>query len=77
MAITATRRTPGVYITELAAFPPSIVGVQTAVPAFIGYTEKAEMAVSRFSLNRSKSGRWPITRQFLEERTRPYTRLSQ
>jgi len=44
MAITATRRTPGVYITELAAFPPSIVGVQTAVPAFIGYTEKAEIA---------------------------------
>jgi phage tail sheath protein FI len=37
------RTTPGVYITELDAFPPSIVGVQTAVPAFIGYTEKAEI----------------------------------
>ncbi len=37
------RKTPGVYITELDAFPPSIVGVQTAVPAFIGYTEKAEI----------------------------------
>lgn len=37
------RRTPGVYITELDAFPPSIVGVQTAVPAFIGYTEKADI----------------------------------
>lgn len=37
------RRTPGVYITELPAFPPSIVGVDTAVPAFIGYTEKAEI----------------------------------
>ena len=24
------------------AFPPSIVGVETAVPAFIGYTEKAQ-----------------------------------
>lgn len=36
------RRTPGVYVTELSAFPPSVVGVQTAVPAFIGYTEKAE-----------------------------------
>lgn len=35
------RTTPGVYITELDAFPPSIVGVQTAVPAFIGYTEYA------------------------------------
>lgn len=38
------RRTPGVYVTELSAFPPSVVGVQTAVPAFIGYTEKAEMS---------------------------------
>jgi phage tail sheath protein FI len=38
---TVTRRTPGVYLTELDAFPPSVVGVQTAVPAFIGYTEKA------------------------------------
>jgi phage tail sheath protein FI len=37
------RTTPGVYITELDAFPPSIVGVPTAVPAFIGYTEKAEI----------------------------------
>ena len=37
------RTTPGVYITELNAFPPSIVGVQTAVPAFIGYTEMAEL----------------------------------
>ncbi|MGB9180624.1 MAG: hypothetical protein WCB68_15435, partial [Pyrinomonadaceae bacterium] len=39
-----TRKTPGVYVTELSAFPPSIVGVQTAVPAFIGYTEKAEIS---------------------------------
>lgn len=35
------RQTPGVYITELPSFPPSIVGVQTAVPVFIGYTEQA------------------------------------
>ena len=35
------RKTPGVYVTELDAFPPSIVGVQTAVPAFIGYTRKS------------------------------------
>ncbi len=37
------RTTPGVYITELDAFPPSIVGVPTAVPAFIGYTETAQL----------------------------------
>ncbi|MBF0382489.1 MAG: hypothetical protein HQL69_15820 [Magnetococcales bacterium] len=35
------RKTPGVYVTELDAFPPSVVSVETAVPAFIGYTEKA------------------------------------
>ncbi|MGH9343683.1 MAG: phage tail sheath C-terminal domain-containing protein [Terriglobia bacterium] len=28
-------------VTEINAFPPSMVGVQTAVPAFIGYTQKA------------------------------------
>lgn len=34
---------PDISISEPAAFPTSIVGVQTAVPAFIGYTEKAEL----------------------------------
>jgi phage tail sheath protein FI len=34
-------RTPGVYILEKNAFPNSVVEVATAVPAFIGYTEKA------------------------------------
>lgn len=34
-------KTPGVYIQELNAFPNSVVEVATAVPAFIGYTEKA------------------------------------
>jgi phage tail sheath protein FI len=33
--------TPGVYIQEKDAFPSSVVAVPTAVPAFIGYTEKA------------------------------------
>jgi len=37
------RSTPGVYVTELDAFPPSVVGVETAVPAFIGYTQQAEI----------------------------------
>jgi len=35
-------RTPGVYIEEIPKFPPSIAPVETAIPAFIGYTEKAE-----------------------------------
>ncbi|MDN3663813.1 phage tail sheath family protein [Algibacter miyuki] len=36
-----TLMTPGVYIDEKNAFPGSVVEVATAVPAFIGYTEKA------------------------------------
>jgi phage tail sheath protein FI len=35
------RSTPGIYITEIAAFGTSIVGVPTAVPIFIGYTQFA------------------------------------
>ncbi len=37
-----SRKTPGVYINEINAFPNSIVAVETAVPVFIGYTEKAD-----------------------------------
>ena len=37
----ADMKTPGVYIKEKNAFPNSVVAVATAVPAFIGYTEKA------------------------------------
>ncbi|MEM7104645.1 MAG: phage tail sheath C-terminal domain-containing protein [Bacteroidota bacterium] len=33
--------TPGVYIEEKSAFPNTVVAVATAVPAFIGFTEKA------------------------------------
>jgi phage tail sheath protein FI len=36
-----TYRTPGVYIEEIVKFPPSVAQVETAIPAFIGYTEKA------------------------------------
>lgn len=35
-------KTPGVYIVEKNAFPNSVVEAATAVPAFIGYTEKAK-----------------------------------
>jgi phage tail sheath protein FI len=33
--------TPGVYIEEKSAFSNSVVAVSTAIPAFVGYTEKA------------------------------------
>lgn len=38
----APYKTPGVYVEEIPKFPPSIAAVETAIPAFIGYTEKAE-----------------------------------
>ncbi|WP_257670742.1 phage tail sheath family protein [Parapedobacter tibetensis] len=35
-------KTPGVYINEIPLFPPSVAQVETAIPAFIGHTQKAE-----------------------------------
>jgi len=37
----AEHKTPGVYIEEIAHLPPSIASVETAIPSFVGYTEKA------------------------------------
>lgn len=37
-----TYKTPGVYIEEIPKLPPSIASVETAIPAFIGYTQKAK-----------------------------------
>lgn len=36
-------KTPGVYIEEIPKLPPSIASVETAIPAFIGYTQKAQL----------------------------------
>ena len=38
----ATYKTPGVYVEEISTLPPSVAEVATAIPAFIGYTEKAQ-----------------------------------
>ncbi|MEM1205910.1 MAG: phage tail sheath C-terminal domain-containing protein [Acidobacteriota bacterium] len=35
-------KTPGVYIEEVATLPPSVVPVETAIPAFLGYTENTQ-----------------------------------
>jgi len=35
-------KTPGVYVEEIPKLPPSIAQVETAIPAFVGYTQKAE-----------------------------------
>ncbi len=38
----ANYRTPGAYIEEVSNFPPSVVPVETAIPAFIGYTQNTQ-----------------------------------
>ena len=35
----STYKTPGVYVEEISIFPPSVAQVETAIPAFIGYTK--------------------------------------
>jgi phage tail sheath protein FI len=37
-----TYKTPGVFIEEIPKLPPSVAQVETAIPAFIGYTLQAE-----------------------------------
>src|SRR5262245_48418173 len=37
-------KAPGVYVQEILSLPLSVFEVATAVPAFIGYTERAEEA---------------------------------
>jgi phage tail sheath protein FI len=40
----ATYFSPGVYVEEIPKFPPSVAQVETAIPAFIGYTQRADRA---------------------------------
>jgi uncharacterized protein len=37
----ATYRSPGIYVEEISMLPPSVAEVGTAIPAFVGYTQKA------------------------------------
>lgn len=37
-----TLKTPGVYVVEESRFPPSVVPVETAIPAFFGYTRSTQ-----------------------------------
>ena len=37
--------TPGVYVEEISLLPPSVAEVSTAIPAFIGHTEKSPHSV--------------------------------
>ena len=44
----STYQTPGVYVEEISTLAPSVAAVATAVPAFIGLTEKAKKATDDF-----------------------------
>ncbi|WP_348799253.1 phage tail sheath family protein [Flavobacterium adhaerens] len=46
-----TYKTPGAYVEEIVKFPPSVAQVETAIPAFIGYTEKATKKIESDLLN--------------------------
>lgn len=41
MTMALNIRSPGVYVVEESRFPPSVVPVETAIPAFVGYTANA------------------------------------
>lgn len=43
----ATYKTPGVFVEEISSLPPSVAEVETAIPAFIGYTEKGDLNVPK------------------------------
>jgi uncharacterized protein len=47
----STYKTPGVYIEEISKFPPSVAEVETAIPAFIGYTKNAKVGTEDFHAN--------------------------
>jgi uncharacterized protein len=38
----SVNKTPGVYVQEITKLPPSVAEVETAIPAFIGYTQMAK-----------------------------------
>jgi len=42
-------KTPGVYVEEISTLPPSVAEVSTAIPAFLGHTEKAKKTIARVS----------------------------
>jgi phage tail sheath protein FI len=46
----ATYKTPDVYVEEISIFPPSVAEVETAIPAFIGYTEMADSSGTSLTL---------------------------
>ena len=45
-------KTPGVYVEEVALFPPSVAAVATAIPAYIGHTQLTSDANGQSLINK-------------------------
>jgi uncharacterized protein len=69
----STYRTPGVYVEEISKFPPSVAAVETAIPAFIGYTAKAEKQGESLTLKPTKIRSLLEYRQYFGEDNIPST----
>jgi phage tail sheath protein FI len=49
-----TYKTPGVFVEEIPKLPPSVAQVETALPAFVGYTNKADEIAPGDLINKPK-----------------------
>ena len=49
-----TYKTPGVFVEEIPKLPPSVAQVETAIPAFVGYTQMAKYQAPDDLLNKPK-----------------------
>ena len=49
-----TYKTPGVYVEEISKFPPSVAQVETAIPAFIGYTQISDTTKPILERNKTR-----------------------
>jgi uncharacterized protein len=47
-------KTPGVFVEEIPKIPPSVAQVETALPAFVGYTNKADDIAPGDLINQAK-----------------------
>lgn len=48
-------KTPGVYVEEISKLPPSVAGVATAIPGFVGITEKNDNESPSYKVVRVES----------------------
>ena len=49
-----TYKTPGVFVEEIPKLPPSVAQVETALPVFVGYTNKADEIAPGDLINKPK-----------------------